>query len=144
MGLYGERVGAVSFVCGSAAEASALLSNVKGKVVRPAYSSPPLHGARLAAEVLGDPSLYAQWQQELAAMAGRVKRMRGELKRELQALDTPSLGAARWAHLTSQIGMFAYTGLTGPMVDRMRSRWSVYLTRDGRISVAGLMPGDVG
>ena len=51
MGLYGERVGALHMVCKSQEEAAALLSNIKQRVIRPVYSSPPLHGALLAATV---------------------------------------------------------------------------------------------
>ena len=41
MGLYGERLGAVNFLCSSRDEAVALMSQVKQKVIRPVYSSPP-------------------------------------------------------------------------------------------------------
>lgn len=44
MGLYGERVGAFNMVCESSDEAAAVLSQLKQAVVRPMYSSPPLHG----------------------------------------------------------------------------------------------------
>ena len=48
-----------------------------------------------------------------------------------------------WDHITSQIGMFCYTGLSGEQVDRLKSEFSVYLTRDGRISIAGINTGNV-
>ena len=41
--------------------------------MRTAYSSPPIHGAKLVAEVLGDPALSAQYYQECASMATRIK-----------------------------------------------------------------------
>ena len=34
--------------------------------------------------------------------------------------------------------MFSYTGLTRPQVARMTDTWHVYMTADGRISMAGL------
>lgn len=34
--------------------------------------------------------------------------------------------------------MFSYTGLTKPQVDNMINKWAVYMTGDGRISMAGL------
>ena len=58
-GLYGERVGLLSLVCASAEEAERLESQLK-LVIRPMYSNPPIHGARIVAEVLGDPALEAQ------------------------------------------------------------------------------------
>lgn len=143
MGLYGERVGAVNFVTASAAEAAAVLSNVKQRVVRPVYSSPPLHGARLASLVLGDPALSAAWRAELLVMAGRVRRMRAELAAALVRLGAPAPDGGRWEHLTAQIGMFAYTGLSAQHVDALRERYHVYMTRDGRACMAALKPDDV-
>jgi aspartate/tyrosine/aromatic aminotransferase len=143
MGLYGERVGAVNFVTASAAEAAAVLSNVKQRVVRPVYSSPPLHGARLASLVLGDPALAAAWRAELLVMAGRVRRMRAELAAALVRLGAPAPDGGRWEHLTAQIGMFAYTGLSAQHVDALRERYHVYMTRDGRACMAALKPDDV-
>ena len=75
MGLYGERAGALHVVCASADEARRVGSQVKG-VIRPMYSSPPRHGAAIAAAILGDPALYAEWCQELRMMAGRINAMR--------------------------------------------------------------------
>ena len=143
MGLYGERIGAVNFACSTPAEAEAVLSQVKQKVIRPVYSSPPLHGALLAAAVLGDVSLREQWRGELRLMAGRVQRMRQLLADELRRVGAPSPDGGDWAHVTDQIGMFAYTGLKPEQVDALRADWHVYLTRDGRMSMAGMKPDDV-
>nr|MCH1922947.1 aminotransferase class I/II-fold pyridoxal phosphate-dependent enzyme [Shewanella ferrihydritica] len=43
-----------------------------------------------------------------------------------------------WNHITDQIGMFCFTGLTPEQVDRLAKEFHVYLTRDGRISMAGV------
>ena len=144
MGLYGERIGAVNFVCATGAEADAVLSQVKQTVVRPVYSSPPLHGARLVAEVLEDAALSAQWEAELLEMSGRVGRMREGLADALRAVGAPAPDGGDWGHITSQIGMFAFTGLSASHVDALRERWHVYMTRDGRMSMAGLQPGQIG
>ena len=40
--------------------------------------------------------------------------------------------------MLDQIGMFAFTGLSGDQVDSLREVERVYLTRDGRMSLAGL------
>ena len=34
--------------------------------------------------------------------------------------------------------MFAYTGLNEEMVDELREKYSIYMTREGRISISGL------
>jgi aspartate aminotransferase len=60
MGLYGERVGAFSLTAASKEEKARIESQLK-ILVRPMYSNPPVHGARLAATILNNPTLNAQW-----------------------------------------------------------------------------------
>ncbi|OAA56144.1 aspartate aminotransferase [Niveomyces insectorum RCEF 264] len=139
MGLYGERVGAFSVVCADAAEAKRVDSQIK-ILVRPLYSNPPVHGARIAATVLGSPTLRAQWLTEVKGMADRIIAMRKLLRENLERLGS----VHDWSHITSQIGMFAYTGLTPEQMDALAKEHSVYATRDGRISVAGITSDNVG
>lgn len=63
LGLYGERIGNISFLCDSAEEAARVDSQVK-IIVRPMYSNPPAHGARLASTVLTNPALRAKWFED--------------------------------------------------------------------------------
>jgi aspartate aminotransferase len=72
-------------------------------------------------------------------MAGRIVHMRHALRVRLEELRTPG----RWDHLTGQIGMFCYSGLTAEQVDTLREIHHVYMIRDGRISVAGLNDSNV-
>ncbi|TID24416.1 Potassium transporter 20 [Venturia nashicola] len=138
MGLYGERVGAFSIVTTSAEEKKRVDSQVK-ILVRPLYSNPPIHGARIASEVLNNPTLNKQWLGEVKGMADRIITMRALLKKNLE-----DLGSKRdWSHITSQIGMFCYTGLTPAQMDALAKDSSVYATKDGRISVAGITSGNV-
>ena len=98
----------------------------------PRHKAPSLQ--RVVAEVLGDAQLRAKWTAECKAMADRISEMRAALKAKLA-----DAGSTRdWAHITDQIGMFAYTGLTADQVQAMRDEFHVYCTLDGRISVAGL------
>src|SRR5882724_11926204 len=60
MGLYGERVGAFSLVTNDPSEKVKVDSQVK-IVIRPMYSNPPIHGARIATTILSTPDLYWQW-----------------------------------------------------------------------------------
>jgi aspartate aminotransferase len=139
MGLYGERVGAFSIVTASPEEQKRVDSQIK-ILVRPMYSNPPIHGARVAAHILGDAKLYPQWLGEVKEMADRIITMRALLKDNLEKLGS----AHDWSHITSQIGMFAYTGLEAEQMDRLAREYSVYATRDGRISVAGITSDNVG
>ncbi len=56
----GERVGGVYVVCKSPEEMAAVESQVK-IVIRPMYSNPPIHGARIVEKILANPQLKAQW-----------------------------------------------------------------------------------
>lgn len=60
MGLYGERVGAFSLTTESPEEKARVDSQLK-IVIRPMYSNPPIHGARIAGTILGSSELYPQW-----------------------------------------------------------------------------------
>ncbi|KAF2866076.1 pyridoxal phosphate-dependent transferase [Massariosphaeria phaeospora] len=138
MGLYGERVGAFSVVCESTEEKKRVDSQIK-ILVRPLYSNPPIHGARIASEILNDPALNKQWLGEVKNMADRIITMRALLKENLEKLGSKH----DWSHITSQIGMFAYTGLKPEQMDVLAKEHSVYATKDGRISVAGITSGNV-
>ncbi|MCJ1253410.1 aspartate transaminase aat1 [Lignoscripta atroalba] len=138
MGLYGERVGAFSIVSASAEEKKRVDSQLK-ILVRPLYSNPPVHGARIASQILNDPALNKQWLGEVKGMADRIISMRALLKKNLE--DSGS--KHDWSHITSQIGMFAYTGLTPVQMDQLAKEHSVYATKDGRISVAGITSANV-
>lgn len=132
-GLYCERIGALHVVAGDAASASAVLSMVE-VIVRPMYSNPPAHGARVVAHILDHDDLAAEWRGELLAAMKRVQRMRSLLRAALEARGTPGT----WAHITDQIGMFSYTGLTKAQSTRMVEEFHVYMLDSGRINVAGL------
>lgn len=133
MGLYGERVGALSVVCADAADKGRVESQLK-QVIRPMYSNPPCHGAAIVETILSDPAMLAEWKAELKGMADRILQMRSELHAALTSKGAPG----NWDHITSQIGMFSFTGLTPAQVKNMTEKWHVYMTGDGRISLAGL------
>lgn len=133
MGLYGERVGALHVITRTTEQATAVRSQLK-QIIRAMYSSPPIHGALIAKRVLEDPALCNMWQEEMEEMSQRLSHMRRALYEELKRLEAPG----SWSHLLGQIGMFSYTGLTEAQCANMTQKWHVYLTGDGRISLAGL------
>lgn len=116
MGLYGERVGAFSLVTSSPEERARVDSQLK-IVIRPMYSNPPLHGARIASTILRDEQLYGLWESEVKHMADRIIQMRDRLYDNLVSQNTPG----EWNHIKKQIGMFrcvlktfrCYDGETG-------------------------------
>ncbi|KAK9142622.1 hypothetical protein Syun_012022 [Stephania yunnanensis] len=133
MGLYGERVGALSIVCKAADVAKRVESQLK-LVIRPMYSNPPIHGASIVATILKDRDMYNEWTIELKAMADRIISMRKELFDALRVRGTPG----DWSHIIKQIGMFTFTGLNQEQVTFMTKEYHIYMTSDGRISMAGL------
>ena len=133
MGLYGERFGMVHIVTKTQEIAEKTLSQLK-LVIRPMYSSPPIHGGKIALKILSDPELYNLWLAELKQVSGRINHVRSQLADGLTSRD---LGVD-WSHIKTQIGMFSYTGLSPSQVDKMISKWHVYMMRNGRISLAGL------
>ncbi|GLT48571.1 hypothetical protein SLA2020_221880 [Shorea laevis] len=133
MGLYGERVGALSIVCKTADVATKVESQLK-LVIRPMYSNPPIHGASIVATILKDSDMYNEWKVELKAMADRIISMRHQLFDALSAKGTPG----DWSHIIKQIGMFTFTGLNSDQVAFMTKEYHIYMTSDGRISMAGL------
>jgi aromatic-amino-acid transaminase len=131
--LYGERVGALSVVCESKDEAVRVLSQLK-VVIRTNYSNPPTFGAQVVATVLGNPALRALWEEELAGMRVRIKAMREQLVARLQAAGVQG----DLSYITRQKGMFSYSGLSAPQMQRLRSEFGVYGVDSGRICVAAL------
>lgn len=138
MGLYGERIGNLSFLCSSADEAAKVDSQVK-IIIRPIYSNPPATGARLVHTVLTTPDLRNKWEEEVKLMADRIITMRQRLRGRLE-----ELGSSRsWKHVTDQIGMFCFTGLKPAEVDKLTNEYHIYLTKNGRISIAGISSSNV-
>ena len=161
LGLYGERVGAINVVTGSKDAATRVLSQLK-RLARAIWSSPPTHGARIVAAVVGDEAMFEEWRGEMEMMSGRIIAVRGVLQQYLVELNPDK----DWSFVTSQIGMFTvrteklkkfdfvavccwlliflylfllqYTGLSPAQVENMTAKWHIYMTKDGRISLAGL------
>jgi len=139
MGLYGERTGALHIVCTDKGTAEKVMSQVK-IVIRSNYSSPPIHGARIAGKILVNPENRAKWLTELKAVTDRMDSMRIALKAAL--IKNGCKG--NWDHITSQIGMFSFLGLTVKQCEQgMIAKHHIYMTSNGRISIAGLTTANV-
>jgi aromatic-amino-acid transaminase len=131
--LYGERVGALSVLCGTKEEADRVLSQLK-IVIRTNYSNPPTHGAQVVATVLNTPELRALWEKELGDMRSRIKQMRVALVEKLKGAGVKE----DMNFITDQIGMFSYSGMTKDQMVRLRGEFGVYGVDSGRICVAAL------
>jgi aromatic-amino-acid transaminase len=131
--LYGERVGALSIVTRDRDETARVISQVK-RVIRTSYSNPPTHGAVIVAAVLSTPALRQMWEDELAGMRERIRKMRVQLVEKLKARGVEQ----DFSFVTTQRGMFSYSGLTSAQVDRLREEFAIYAIGTGRICLAAL------
>jgi aromatic-amino-acid transaminase len=136
--LYGERVGALSVVCGTAQEAQRVLSQLK-VLIRANYSNPPTHGAKAVAAVLADAGLRRMWEVELTQMRERIRQMRLSLIEKLKAAGVQQ----DMSFIGTQQGMFSYSGLSTPRMQRLRSEFGIYGVDSGRICVAALNPRNI-
>ena len=132
-GLYNERVGALTMIAANPEALKAVMSHVK-LCVRTNYSNPPAHGGEIVAQILTDPALTAQWQEEVATMRNRINDMRKLFVKTMKA-KAPSRDYGFIAH---QRGMFSFSGLTKDQVAKLKDEQAIYIVGSGRISVAGM------
>lgn len=133
VGLYNERVGALTLLAKSASQAATAFSQVKS-IARVIYSNPPAHGAAIVTTIIGNAALRAEWEQEVASMRVRIKQMR-----ELFVSTLKEEGVVRnFDFINEQNGMFSFSGLNKEQVARLKKEFAVYILGSGRISVAGM------
>ncbi|KAI9510879.1 aspartate aminotransferase [Russula earlei] len=133
-GLYGERVGALHLIAPNKETATRVRSQLS-VLQRSEISNPPSYGARVIALILGNPELFEEWKADIRTMADRIIDMRKRLHSLLtNELRTPG----NWDHIVNQIGMFSFTGISTAQSKALIDDAHVYLTSNGRISMAGL------
>lgn len=137
-GLYNERTGALTIVSPSSADAAVAMSHLK-TTIRVIYSNPPAHGGLVVATILANPKLREQWLLELAAMRNRIKAMRAALVEGLTARGVKG----DYSSITSQRGMFSFSGLSDEIVQWLRTNKSIYVVAGGRINLAGLTEANI-
>ena len=133
MGLYGERVGMLSFVGNNKETVRNVSSHIK-QIIRASYSNPPLHGVRIAAKILSDPSLKQEWVDQLAVMRERIYEMRKTFVAGLLAKGVNK----DFSFINKQKGIFSFIGLDRNQVSLLRQDFGIYMPANGRINVAGL------
>lgn len=125
-GLYGQRTGAFHFVSAPGPDAAKATENIGSQLAvlqRSEISNPPAYGAQIASRILNDPQLFAAWEEDLRTMSGRIAAMRRGLRDRLEAKGTPG----SWEHITNQIGMFSFTGLSEQQVKLLREKYHIYM-----------------
>ena len=87
----------------------------------------------------GEAAIRARGEDVAGLVARRVEiaRRRGDATPSTRRC-LPEARCPRRSHITSQVGMFSYTGLTAPQVLRLRAEHHVYMLESGRLSMAGV------
>ncbi len=136
LGLYNERVGALTVVAASEERALAVRSQVKS-LIRANYSNPPVHGSAIVTTILGDAELRSRWQQELTLMRERIHAVRRRFASELDTRGV-KLSPAGNDFIVKQEGMFSFSGLDREQVAKLRAEHAIYIVGSGRLNVAGM------
>lgn len=138
-GLYRERTGAVTVICGSGSVAKAAMSRLAA-TARANYSMPPDHGAAIVQTIMEDAELRADWERELAEVRDRINGLRTALVRELAAA-----GVERdFGFIEREKGMFSFLGVTPEQAESLIEDYSIYLVKSGRINIAGINQANIG
>lgn len=51
------------------------------------YLNPPIHGARIVVNIVGDPTMFGEWKQDMELIDMRIKNVRWKLYDSLFAKD---------------------------------------------------------
>lgn len=132
-GLYYERVGALTYAGTSTEDAELVLGHMKS-TIRANYSNPPWHGQAIVSLILKDPSLRAEWIENVSSMRARLHEMR-----ELFVETLAAKGATRdFSFVRRQQGMFSFCGLDSEQIETLREKYSIYLVGSSRMNIAGM------
>lgn len=137
-GIYSERTGALTLVAKTADVALRAFSQLKG-IIRVIYSNPPAHGSAVVTQILNDPALRAEWENELTAMRERIHTMRKLFVATLKAKGVTT----DFSFIERQNGMFSFSGLSKQQVLKMREAYAVYAVDSGRFNVAAMTESDM-
>ena len=132
-GIYRERAGGLTLVAAHQERARACQSQLLS-LARGLYSMPPSHGSALVDIIWHSPELRRLWQQELIEMRVRIQTLRQALHEGLKA----RLPERDFGFIVREWGMFSFLGLSEAQVARLREEFSIYMTGNSRINIAGL------
>ena len=132
-GLYRERTGALLVISAEGQQTNAARSQVLA-AARRSYSMSPYHGCGIVAQLLNDPVLVAEWEQELLDIRTRMATLRTGLAEGLNLLQNK----IDFDFVARSKGMFCYLGIPADDVLKLRSEYGIYILESTRMNVAGL------
>ncbi len=124
--IYSERVGLAAAVAPDAGTRTKIEGHYM-VITRKIHSAAATFGQSIVARVQSDHR--EQWLKDVVGARSMMERKRTMLKDALPAEFHASLNG---------FGMFAMLPLSPVQVDRLANEMNVFLTRDGRINVAGI------
>lgn len=133
MGLYSERSGVIHVVL----QDTRLRDNVESRLVaifRNECSFAPAYGARIGAKLLNDDYLNKIWGKDVYSVYERVANIKRQIFNKLTDLETPG----NWEFVNKAKGLFWFSGLNKNQVNRMMNEYSIYMSENGRVNIAGL------
>lgn len=133
MGLYDERVGALTFVFDNQEEVDCWLQCAKS-LIRSSYSTPPIHGSSVVSCIINDSERFQLWQAEVDNMRKGLIQRRTEF---FQKLDDVGM-KERILNYENQNGMFACLNISLEQIEYLRNSQGIYILNSGRISIASL------
>ncbi|MBG1278043.1 aminotransferase class I/II-fold pyridoxal phosphate-dependent enzyme [Lactococcus lactis subsp. lactis] len=138
MGLYDERVGALSLVHSDKEFKNRFTTLIKRKV-RSSYSIPPVHGAKIVELILNDTILYRKWIEELSNMKKTLDDKRSCLFKTMADYEILD----KLVDTKESKGMFVCLKLSVSQIDKLREKFGIYILYNGRISIASIALSDV-
>ncbi|XP_078522822.1 putative aspartate aminotransferase, cytoplasmic 2 [Lissotriton helveticus] len=137
-GLYDARVGNLIIVTKQKEAVLSSRSQLE-KLVKGAWGSPPALGARVVATILNNPTLYAEWKEDLRAKVEHTILVREKIKEELRIIG--ALG--NWDHITEQAGIYNFLGLNPSQVEFLIQQRNIYLYSNGQFNISWLNHGNL-
>jgi aspartate/tyrosine/aromatic aminotransferase len=131
--LYSQRIGCLFVVCSNEDVKGKVASQIN-RIIRAMYSN----GGRIVLEVLTT-DLSTMWKHD-------VERMRNRINDGHQSLSDALISRAKhrdFSFAKSRKGMFSYLDLSPAERQKLIDLYGVYTLDGGRISVAGLTPGNI-
>ncbi|MCC8368360.1 aminotransferase class I/II-fold pyridoxal phosphate-dependent enzyme [Xenorhabdus sp. PB61.4] len=137
MGLYGERIGALSFFSRSNKyrEQFELLTK---KIVRSTYSMPPQKLAQEISEVISSNDLSQLWHKEISVLRETLLKRKNSLLDVLKRYELFHIVTNPKSH-----GMFLNLNLTEEEINTLAKEFGIYILPNGRLSLASLQLKDI-
>lgn len=131
--LYNDRIGALS-ILGPTQEASTNVYNHIRHLIRANYSNPPLDGAAVVTEILGDPELFQMWERDIANIRQRIRITRERIIDRLKSHGvTHDL-----SHMLREKGLFTTLDLSLESIEELQDKYSIYIAKTRRINVTSM------